>query len=81
MQTFSPLEKEYPDVKLVHRFIRQEHSQDYQIFKVNGGDLYIKSSQEGSFIGVNPFFDDHPNSHITLVNPENSALTWKVNVD
>lgn len=63
------------------RFIQQEQSKDYEILKVNGGDIYIKSNKEGSFIGVNPFFEDSPNSDITLVNPENSALTWKVNAD
>jgi hypothetical protein len=48
---------------------------------VNGSNIYIKSSQEGSFIGVNHFFNDDPNANITLVHPDNNALTWKANTD
>jgi hypothetical protein len=41
----------------------------------------VKSTKEGSFVGVNPFFEDDPNTAITLVHPNNQSLAWKVNAD
>jgi hypothetical protein len=41
----------------------------------------VKSTKEGSFVGVNPFFEDDPNTAITLVHPHNGSLVWKVNAD
>ena len=41
----------------------------------------MKSTKEGSYIGVNPFFEDDINAAITLVHPDNGSLVWKVNAD
>lgn len=48
---------------------------------MRGRKCYLKQKEEGTFIGVNNFFDDSPNGKITLVHPANPNKIFSIDVN
>ena len=48
---------------------------------MRGRKFYLKQKEEGTFIGVNTFFEDSPSGKITLIHPANSNKILSIDVN
>jgi hypothetical protein len=74
------LESVEKPIDIEDRFVEVESPSDSEVLSIGGNTFFVKQSKGGSFIGVNPYFQDDINGLITLIHPTHTKRVIQIDL-